>query len=170
MSNSYTYNQTQTFTATHAKHLAAKVATDLKRMQRFYDLPKDSNIDDFELEIISLLKAGFLEEVTYGFKKGDQWIEPTLRYTAKDLADSGIDDDPGKVRPGADVNDASFYSFLTYSSAYHKATDAERNSFKTQLPFQRGYANTPGVNGYFSDDRSYSSGGKGLNRSSLKGY
>jgi hypothetical protein len=36
MSTSFTYSDTVTFSHTHAVHLAAKVAADLKRMQRLY--------------------------------------------------------------------------------------------------------------------------------------
>lgn len=134
MSYSYTFNKT--FTATHAKHLAAKVATDLKRIQRFYNSPTDSDILDYETEIAQLLKDGYLDTVTYGFKKSTDWIEPTVRYTAKDLSDSiGTDDDPGRVRPGADVSGASFYSFLTYTSAWFNLTAEERSNYKTGLPF-----------------------------------
>ena len=39
MSYSYTLSETRTFTVTHARHMAAKVATDLKRMQRLYGSP-----------------------------------------------------------------------------------------------------------------------------------
>jgi len=35
MASSYTISETATFTLTHAKHMAAKVAADLKRLQRF---------------------------------------------------------------------------------------------------------------------------------------
>ena len=48
MSFSYTYADTISFTRTHAKHMAAKVATDLKRMRRFYDKPSDAAIADYE--------------------------------------------------------------------------------------------------------------------------
>lgn len=169
MSYSYTFNKT--FTATHAKHLAAKVATDLKRIQRFYNSPTDSDILDYETEIAQLLKDGYLDTVTYGFKKSTDWIEPTVRYTAKDLSDSiGTDDDPGRVRPGADVSGASFYSFLTYTSAWFNLTAEERSNYKAGLPFQRGGADEPGVDGYLSQDKTYTSGSKSLNRFSVKKY
>ena len=45
------YSGSTTFTVTHAKELAVKVATDLKRMQRFYNEPSDNLIADYELEI-----------------------------------------------------------------------------------------------------------------------
>ncbi|MDE0470551.1 MAG: hypothetical protein OXH57_01310 [Ekhidna sp.] len=165
---SYTYSQT--FTVTHAKYLASKVAADLKRLQRFYGDPSDLRINDYEEEIVQLLKNGYLKEITYGFKRGENWIEPTLRYTAKDLANSSIDDDPGKVRPDADTDGASFYSFLTYSSAYDNSSQSEREAFESNLPFKRVDASEPSADGYFSNDRYYYSGGKGLDRSSLKKY
>lgn len=166
--SSYTYSQS--FTETHAKHLAAKVATDLKRMQRFYGSPSDFKIDQFEKEIISFLKSGYLEHVTYGFKRNNKWIEPTLKYTAKELANSGVDDDPGKIRPGADISGAFFYSYLSQSQAYFNASSDEQDKFNTNLPFQRTGADYPNTDGYFSNDRSYFSGGKGLDRSSLKSF
>src|SRR5215208_6036058 len=54
MSYSYTLTETTTFTLTHAKHMAAKVATDLKRMQRLYNLPSDTDINNYEAEVIEL--------------------------------------------------------------------------------------------------------------------
>jgi hypothetical protein len=171
MSYSFTSTESQTFTATHAKHLASKVATDLKRMQRFYNYPSDSSIASYETEIIELLKKGYLGTVTYGFKKDDKWIEPALRYTAKDLSGMMLsDDDPGRVSPGANVEGASFYSYLTYSSAWDRLTSEERDTFKKDLPFQRGGADEPGINGYLSTDKTYSSGGKALERSIVKSY
>ncbi|MEK7529782.1 MAG: hypothetical protein AAB570_02565 [Patescibacteria group bacterium] len=171
MSYSYTLSDSITFTATHAKHMSAKVATDLKRLQRIYDKPSDADIADYEVEIIELLKAGYLGTVSYGFKRDGNWIEPTLQYTARDLAGTTTnDDDPGRVRPGADTSGASFYSYLTYSSAWNNLSPAEQDAFKKQLPFQRGGANEPGVNGYFSDDRTYSSGGRALNRASVRSF
>ena len=91
MSYSYTYQETVTFTATHARHMAAKVATDLKRIQRFYNAPSDKSIAEYQIEIIELLKAGYLGTITFGFKKDGNWIEPTVRYTARDLSGRGHD-------------------------------------------------------------------------------
>ncbi|MFX9284151.1 hypothetical protein ABTN93_19105, partial [Acinetobacter baumannii] len=79
----------------------------------------DSKIAEFEAEATEMLKAGYLETVTYGFKRDGNWVEPTLRYTARDLAGTAAnDDDPGRVRPGADISEASFYSYMTYTSAW----------------------------------------------------
>jgi hypothetical protein len=151
--------------------MAAKVATDLKRMQRLYGQPSDAKIADYEAEVIEFLKAGYLSTVTYGFKRDGSWIEPTLRYTAQDLfGNTSSDDDPGKIRPGANISGASFYSYMTYSAAWDSLSSADQAAFKKTLPFERGGAPEPGITGYLEQDRTYSSGGRALNRSTVRTY
>jgi hypothetical protein len=168
---SFTITNVVTFTATHARHLASKVSADLKRMQRFYSQPTDTRIADYETELIELLKEGYLDTLTLGFKRDGNWIEPTLRYKARDLngMQSG-DDDPGKIRPSADVSGASFYSYATYTAKWDTLSSTEQDAFKKRMPFYRGGADEPGVSGYLESDRTYSSGGKALNRSAVRSY
>lgn len=164
-----TFTNSTTFTLTNAKYLASKISADLKRIQRFYGKPSDSVIEKYDLENQVLLNNGYLDEVSYGFKKDGDFIEPTLIYKAKSLlSDFAVDDDPGKVRPGANVEGASFSSFLTYSSKWYLLSKEERNQFESKLPFQRTTGSTPGINGKVVGDNTYSSGGKSLNRSSIK--
>src|SRR5260363_44476 len=112
--SSFTYSESTTFTVTHARHIAAKVSADLKRMQRFYGCPSDGEIAHYEAELIERLKAGYLGTLTVGFLRDGKWIEPTLRYTARDLAGmADNNDDPGRVRPGLIVSQATFYNYLT---------------------------------------------------------
>ena len=171
MSYSYTVTDTQSFTRTHARHVAAKVATDLKRMQRFYDEPSDSWINAFELEVVEFLKEGVLEAVTYGFRRNGSWIEPTLFYKARDLAGLASDDhDPGRIRPGATTSGASFHSYLTYNSAWNRLTRHQQAEIEGRLPFRRTAGTEPGINGYWNPDLTYSSGGRALDRASLRSY
>lgn len=170
MSYSTSYSESTTFSYTHARHLATKVATDLKRVQRFYVYPTDAQIASYEEEAVELLRHGYLDNVTYGFKKDGNWIEPTLRYTARELAAGGVDDDPGRIRPGASIAGAAFTSYLEYSSKWFVLSSTERAKFEAGLPFQRGTGPTPGVAGYFADDRLYSAGGRALARSSVRSY
>ena len=171
MSYSYTLTESATFTVTHARHMAAKVATDLKRIQRLYGAPSDSDIADYEAEVTEFLKEGYLGTVTYGFRRDGNWIEPTLRYTARDLAGgSANDDDPGKIRASANTAGATFYSYLTYSSRWTGLPETEKESFRKRLPLQRGGAPEPGISGYLSDDRIYSSGGRALDRATVRSF
>ncbi|SEF10995.1 hypothetical protein SAMN05444161_8511 [Rhizobiales bacterium GAS191] len=169
MSSSYTLSETATFTVTHARHMAAKVATDLKRMQRLYGRPSDADIASYEIEVIELLKAGYLDTITYGFQRDGKWIEPTLRYTARDLAGMAAnDDDPGKIRPGADISGAAFNNYLTYSAAWDKLSWEEKDAFKKRMPYYRSGAPEAGISGYLIDDRFYTAGGRALSRASVR--
>jgi hypothetical protein len=167
MSNSFTFTQSTTFTITHAKYLASKVATDLKRIQRFYGEPDDSRIARLEEEIALFLKYGYLRKVTYGFKKNGNWIEPTLVYTSEELGCES-NDDPGRIRPGKDVSGASFYSYLEYSHKWSSLGESDKEAFEKQLPISRSAAMAPGISGYLENDRTYSSGGRSLSRASVR--
>lgn len=169
MTASFTVSETTSFTVTHARHMASKVATDLKRLQRFYGDPSDSRIADFELEMIELLKGGYIKTITYGYRRNGNWIEPALRYTARDLAGmAASDDDPGRVKPGFNIAGAEFYSFLTYTAVWEALSETAKHAFKSRMPFYRGGAAEPGVSGYFTSDKTYSAGGQALDRTSVR--
>ena len=169
--SSFTITDSATFTITHARHMGAKVAADLKRIQRLYGGISDEWIAEYEAELIEYIKAGYVDTVTYGFQINDQWIEPTLRYTARELNGYDVsDDDPGKVRPGADVTGARFSSYLTYSSKWSSASQSEKDSFKGRLPFSRGAASEPTIKGYLLNDKTYSAGSRSLARSSVRSF
>lgn len=174
--SSFTITESATFTLTHAKYISSKVAADLKRIQRLHNgSPTDSEIADYEAELTEFLKAGYLGEVTYGFQRkiGDtkEWLQPTLIYTASELAGAYWDDaDPGKVYPAANVPGAYFASYLTYSAAWDRLSPAEKDAFKGGLPFQRSGMPKPTINGYVVSDHAYSAGGRALSRTSVRSY
>jgi len=171
MSYSFSESESTTFTVTHARHMAAKVATDIKRLQRLYGQPSDSAIANYETEVIEMLKAGYLGTVAYGFRRDGKWVEPMLKYTARDLAGfAANDDDPGRIRPGVNISNASFYSYLTYSAAWNRLSPADQDAVKRSLPFYRGGAPEPAVDGYLSADLTYSSGGRALSRESVRSF
>jgi len=169
MSTSYSISESSTFSITDARKLGVKVATDLARMRKFYKEPSEYMITLFEEEIVCFLKAGYLDEVTYGFQRNGKWIYPTLKYTAANLAGgSASDDDPGRIQPGWNVDGAEFHSFLTYNSAFWSLPFEQRQAFKQTLPTQRTEGSEPGVNGYFERDLTYSAGGRALNRAKIR--
>lgn len=164
--STYTYTQTETFTITHAKHIASKVATDLLRLQRFYGSPSGQQINEYEEELVSLLKADYLKEVTYGFKRNGCWVE-ALRYHA--LPGGNLtNDDPGRILPGVDVSGATFGSYLIYNSRWHALTSAQRTTFSSILSIDRGHGTEPGLeSGVWSTGLTYSAGGQGIGRSTI---
>lgn len=167
MSESYTYTATETFTFTNAKYIAAKVATDLSRFRRFYNAPSTEEIGKYEEELAALLKEDYLDNVTYGFKRDGKWIE-ALRYHALPGGSLVGDDDPGKIRPGIDITGAHFTSYLNRNNRWHNLSQVARDAFEARLPFKRvGASEPPLENGTWSHGHSYSSGGRGVGRSTI---
>jgi hypothetical protein len=106
-----------------------------------------------------------------GFRRNGDWIEPTVRYTARDLAGgTANDDDPRRIKPGRNIDGASFHSYLTYSAAWFRLTAVEQEVFERTLPFQPSGASEPRVNGYLVADRTYSAGGRALDRASVRSW
>ena len=167
--SSYTVSGTDTVTVTHARYLASKVATDLMRFQRFYGSPSDSTINDYEAELTTLLKNDAVDNVVYGFKRNGLWTLASVRYVVLPGGSLEVDDDPGRVKPNHDIAGASFTSFLSYSSSWFRRSADERNRIEQTLPFSRTTGESPGLEkGHWEQDRTYSSGGLGLGRSTAR--
>lgn len=167
MSNSYTTTSTDTFTVTHAKHIAAKVSTDLTRFMRFYGNPTMDTIKKYEDELTALLKEDYLDNVTYGFKKDGKWVE-AIRYHALPGGQLVGDDDPGKIRPGIDITGCTFSSFLIKNSKWDNLIPAAQALFEASLPFNRTAGSEPPLSsGVWSHGHEYSAGGRGIKRSTI---
>lgn len=168
--STYTESASNTFTIVHARQIASKVATDLKKFQRFYQgVPSDATIDLYERELAVLLKYDVVESIIYGFKRDGKWTEAAVRYTALPGGVLQADDDPGKIRPNLDVARATFTSFLTFNSNWLKFSGDERVAVEAESPIRRTDGDTPPLEaGYWQDDLKYSSGGRGLGRATAR--
>ncbi|NYF77984.1 hypothetical protein [Granulicella arctica] len=173
MSTSYSISGTESFTITHARKIACKVATDLKRFQRLYARtwdPTDQEIDNYEAELVHLLKHDVVGTVIYGYMRAGKWTQACVRYHSTSGGELIADDDPGKIKPGYDIAGASFTSFLTYNSNWDSLSPNAREAIKSSTPLQRGTGSTPVLEtGYWSQDLTYSAGGRGIVRSIVKG-
>ena len=172
MSTSYSVSASETFSLTHARKIASKVATDLKRLQRLYARPydpTDQRIDEYEQELAHLLKHDVVGSVIYGYQRNGQWTKASLCYTAS-AGSLQVDDDPGKVVPGHDIDGANFTSSLTYNANWSSLTAAKQTEIERGSPLQRisGSA-APLEKGYWGNDFSYSAGSRGVVRSAVKG-
>lgn len=159
---------TATFTRTHAKHLAAKVITDLYQCYLLYDRPSRDSIDDYQTELIELLAGEYVYEYEFGFKKDGQRVL-SWRYTVG--PDGGLhgDGNAGAIYARAMVDTASYYNFLSYSSKWFTLTAQQREAVKAGLPFERGDGSLPGDgNGYWQSDHGYSAGGTRIDRKTFR--
>lgn len=168
---SYTSTRTQAFTITHARHLASKMAADMHICARYYGQPSDTRIDEYAEELAQRLRYGYVSGYEFGFKKDDKRVV-TWAYRVDSSGAIQSDDRAGKVYSSADVSDAVFYNFMTYSQKWSDLPDEEKEEFEKGMPFQRGTGDLPSDgNGYWtSSDKSYSSGGVGLSRSSFRPF
>src|ERR1017187_4483961 len=138
------YSVTETFSISHARHIASRVAADMRQMSRYYGYPDESKIDDFQEEIAQYLVNGYLATFEIGFKR-DGYRIFTLYYEV--LADGSLSDTRGGGVPAnLNVAGATPFNFLTQSGAFYGLAQAEREAFKAKLPIKRvfGYAPADG--------------------------
>ena len=155
---------------THARHVASKVAADLKRVQRIYQInaPSDLEIAEYQQEIAMLLDKGYLGMVTYGFKRNGLWVV-ALKYQAIAGSLTGGSDDPGGIGRAQNIEGADFTSFLSYSSSWHGLAPAAQCAFEKSLPVRRVSGSEPDLeNGAWVENRNYSSGELSVKRSMIR--
>jgi hypothetical protein len=163
--SSFTYEVT--FTIAHARHIASRIAGDLRLMSRYYSYPPVDKIDDYLEEIAQLLAKGYMEAVEFGYKRADGGRVFTLRY---EVLDDGTlsDDRAGGVTAGYDVSNAKSFNHLWHSRKWWGLSQAERDRFEAGLPVQRtGQPEPTDGDGFWCEDRSYSSGGRSVRRRSF---
>jgi len=147
--------------------LPRKSPPTLSAFQRFYGSPSNERIDQYEIELALLLKHDAVDNVVYGFKRDGKWTEASVRYRALPGGNLSADDDPGKIRPGLDVEGASFTSFLTYKSG--ALAPGELKEIERECGFERSDGSAPPLEaGYWADDLNYVAGGRGLGRAVVR--
>lgn len=161
---SYSYTLSETFTITHARHIASRMAADFRLMRAFYGEPSERDIEDYLEEIAQLLAKGYLATFEVGFRADGKRVV-SLFYEVQ--ADGTLSDSrAGGVQPGADINGAHQFSYVTYSDKWSALTTEERAAFRAGLPVWRTAMPSPeDGDGYWtSDSRSYAAGGAGVQR------
>lgn len=165
---SYSYTTTETFTLTHARRLAAKVVADMHQCQRFYGRPTDTQIEDYQQELIVLLHGGYIKSYEFGFKTRDEQRVMSWHYTVGPSGDleGGRS---GGLFPSADISDAVSFNFLTYSSEWCVLSQAEKDKVKASYSVRRTDGEPPqDGNGYWDSSRRYASGGVAVTRKEFR--
>ena len=156
-------SHTTSFTRTHAREIASKVAADLRQMNRLYDKPNEAKIQNLIKEFVEFVVNGYMRSIEYGFKRDGDWVL-SARYEIRadgTVADTG----PGGLYAHADVDGLPFYSYLDYSDKWWELAEQQRQGFCEGIPVKRSGADAPGhAGGYWEGGRSYASGGVGAER------
>lgn len=154
---------------THAKKLASKVAADLRRCQGIYGFPTDAEINDYGTELAMLLRDGYVSEYEFGYKKDGARVV-SWHYRVDSTGDLSSDDRPGKIVQ-VPIGGCTRFNTLTYSDTWFRLTEQQRQAIKADLPISRGTAaGLRDGNGYWTMDRTYSSGGISMPRKTFQPY
>ena len=159
----YTSTHSETFTVTNAWHIVAKIGTDLKRMQRFYRMPSDKEIDDYEKEAVFLLRGDYLESVTYGFQRHGSWVV-ALKYEARYGGVLIADDSPGKIPLGVDVSGCEFQSVLRGTRKWRDLDEDQKDWLYAKAGISWRRVLGKGYTGNWRVNKTYSAGGRGVVR------
>jgi hypothetical protein len=160
-----TGTRTTLFTITDARQVGAKIGADLRLLNGYYSKPTLAKIDDYVEEVALLLKDGYLNNVSYGFRDAltNEW-KFRLRYTATkggELVNSPV----GRLPATAIVSGLSFYTYLIHSPSYIALSPERKAEVDATLPFVRSGAEEPATKtGSTSDGHGYSRNGVGVSR------
>lgn len=118
------YSYSETFSRTHARHLAGRVTTDLRQSHIIYRSPSESSLEQYRLELEELLSGGYVDRYQFGFKRNERAVW-SLRYVVGpdgSLTGTGT---AGGVPVGQNVSGATFFNFLTFSNSWSWLSPAE---------------------------------------------
>jgi hypothetical protein len=158
---------TSTFTRTNARYLASKIAADLRQLRSFYGRPTEQQIGDLYDELVEMLAGGYVARYEAGFRKdGERVVSERYIVTA---SGTSTDERAGGIYARADVTGASWFTFMSYSTAWWNLSEGARQAVNDAVPIDR----TPGQeptdgNGYWENGRSYASGGTSTSRSGFR--
>jgi Bacterial HORMA domain family 1 len=160
-----TGTRTAEFTITDARYVGAKIGADLRLLNSLYGRPALASIDNYVEEAALLLRDGYLRTVDYGYRDGtsNAW-KLRLRYTAT-AGGYLLDSRPGSLPTTAAVAGYDFYSYLTYSAAFHGLSVVKRVAVLERLPVQRANGDEPAAGaGSFLAGHGYARNGVGVTR------
>ena len=165
---SSTYTISETFTLTHARRLAAKVAADMHQCQRFYGHLTDTQIENYQQELTVLLHGGYVKSYEFGFTTKDGRRVVSWHYTVGPSGDleGGRS---GGLFPAAVISGADMFNFLTYSSKWSSLSTIEKDKIKASYLVRRTDGEPPqDGNGYWDSSRQYASGGVAVTRKEFR--
>lgn len=168
MSYSYTATATESFTLTHAKRLAAKVAADMHQCLQFYGQPTDAKISEYEQELVILLRGEYVASYEFGFQTNNERRVVSWFYAigpAGDLEGGRS----GGLFSAADIPEATLFNFLSYSTKWSALSEKEKDKIKAGYQIQRVDGAPPrDGDGYWDSSRNYVSGGVAVMRKEFR--
>jgi len=165
----FTHTTTATFTVTHAKHLASKIAADLNACSRLHGQPSVTAVENYSDELVELLRYGYLSRYEFGFQRDDNRVL-SWSYEVNSYGNIKTDDRAGKMSAYVDLDGTTFFNYTWYSSKYSNLTSDQQSTFKDSHPVNRTSGDPPsdGVGSWSGTEKNYSAGGTSISRQSFR--
>ena len=112
--STFSFTHSATFTVTHARHLASKIAADLNACSRLHGRPAISSVESYNEELVELLRYGYLSQYEFGFKRNEMRVLSWL-YEVDASGSISSDDRAGKMSAYIDLSGTAFFNFLCFS-------------------------------------------------------
>jgi hypothetical protein len=165
---SFSVTTSNTFSIIHARKLSSKVAADMHLCAQYYGHPSEAQIRQYAEELAQHLNEGYVEEYEFGYEKNGKRVV-TWRYKVDENGVLTTDERPGNVVPSVDVSGATFFNYMSRNSRFFGLTGAQRSAFESSMPFRRRTCDPPSDGaGYWTSDRNYYAGGRGLSRQTFQ--
>lgn len=167
---SSSYSATESFTITHARHLASRVAGDLYQCHRFYGRPAEDEVQKYEQELVVMLVGKYVEAYEFGFKLNEKRVL-CWQYSVNSVGDlvGGKDDRSGGIYSRATIAGATYYNFMSYTQAWFNLSESDRNEVRALHSIERTTGTLPGDGtGYWVADRTYSRSGVAIERRTFR--
>jgi hypothetical protein len=161
---SYSYTNTDSFTLTNAKKLAAKVSADMDQCRLLYGKPLEEAIVRYRDELAVMLAERCVSEYEFGYKTSDEKRIVSWRYVINAAGDleGGRS---GGLFAAADVSKGTMFNFLWTNTTWANLSNSKKEEIRSQHAIRRGDGEPPADgSGIWVRDRTYGSGGVALER------
>jgi hypothetical protein len=162
MTDSHT--NSESFTVTHARKLAAKVTADMYNCMQHYKYPQASEIDRFTAELVVMLSHHCVSVYEFGFQTPEKKRVVSWRYTVSVTGDleGGRS---GGLYATADISNAAWFNQMTYSEIWTALAPAEQEKIEALHEVSRVTKSGPSDgNGHWVTTRTYGAGGVSIVR------
>lgn len=167
VSNTYTTSDTESFTITNARKLAAKVTADMHQCRRLYGDPTEADIAAYNEELVHMLAGKYVSSYEFGYQKGDKRIVSWYyTITAAGDLEGGRS---GGLYAKADISGASWFNFMTTNYSWSVLNEAGKNAVRAKHSVKRVTGDPPSDgSGHWVADRIYVSGGVAVQRKEFR--
>jgi hypothetical protein len=162
MADSYT--NSESFTVTHARKLAAKVTADMYNCYQHYGSPPPGDIDRFNQELVVMLSNKYVSVYEFGFQTAEEKRVVSWRYTVTVTGDLEGGKSGGLLAT-ADISNAAWFNQRTCNSNWTALTPAEQETINALHEISRVTKSGPtDGNGHWTITRTYGAGGVSIVR------